>query len=240
MRKDKVITEVLGEEVAITPSDLCNQQFKKVSFGGYDTNQVDTFLARVADVVEDLISEIRHLKEHYEEQRAELEEYRRSEATLREALSAAQKLSGELVEAAKQEAKNTVDAAHNERDRIQADALVVPQKLSRDIHLMEQQRSRLRAELKAIIETHRRLLDNLIPPDSLGVPSSFFDVAEAEAAGFDRHPPSAEDGGAEPFLAMEGLDQEADEDALPDDLEDADDFDATAEHAEDVVSDDEE
>ena len=240
MRKDKVITEVLGEEVAITPSDLCNQQFKKVSFGGYDTNQVDTFLGRVADVVEDLISEIRHLKEHYEEQRADLEDYRRSETSLRDALASAQKLSEELVDAAKQEARNTVDAARNERDRIQADALIVPQKLSRDIHLLEQQRSRLRAELNALIETHRRLLDNLIPPDSLGAPSSFFDVAEAEEAGIDRPAPSADDARTEPFLATEGLDEEADKDALTDDLEDADDFEATFEHAEEAIADDEE
>ncbi|MDX9974121.1 MAG: DivIVA domain-containing protein, partial [FCB group bacterium] len=52
VRKDKVVTEMLGEDFAISPSDLCEKKFRRVLTGGYDRKQVDRFLERVADNVE--------------------------------------------------------------------------------------------------------------------------------------------------------------------------------------------
>ena len=52
MRKDKVVAEVLGDETAITPSDLYHTEFKSAVVGGYDKDEVDSFLERVADATE--------------------------------------------------------------------------------------------------------------------------------------------------------------------------------------------
>lgn len=40
MRKDKVVSEVLGEELAITPSDLYNTELKNAIMGGYDKQEM--------------------------------------------------------------------------------------------------------------------------------------------------------------------------------------------------------
>ena len=57
MRKEKLIDEVLGEGAGLTPSDLYNTEFRTNLIGGYDKNEVDAFLERVADQFEVLIRE---------------------------------------------------------------------------------------------------------------------------------------------------------------------------------------
>ena len=81
-KKDRMIAKALGEEIAITPSDIYNQDFMRAFLGGYEIKEVDTFLERVADIIEHLIDQIRYLREKVDEQRATIEEYREIEKTL--------------------------------------------------------------------------------------------------------------------------------------------------------------
>jgi DivIVA domain-containing protein len=68
MRKDKVISEVLGAETVLTPSEIYAQRFPKSIVGGYSPEAVDEFLHRVADTVELLIEHIKKLKDKVDEQ----------------------------------------------------------------------------------------------------------------------------------------------------------------------------
>lgn len=205
MRKDRMVREVLGEELALTPSDICNQDFRQALVGGYRSDEVDTFLERVADMFEGMLQQLRELRARNEEQRAALEQAREMEDTLRSALVSSQRFSEEIVATAKREAQALLEEARAKQAQAQLEAARLPGRLSRDIHLMERQRARLRSELLAIIETHRRLLDSLIPENSLESPSSFFDVGGAE--------PGAEvsETASEPGMQLEGLDRPADE-----------------------------
>ncbi len=180
MRKDKVVTEVLGEENVITPSDLYNHQFKRVVMGGYKAQEVDEFLERVADVMEALIVQVRELRDRNEEQRRRLEEYRQMEETLRSALVSSQTFSENILEAARREARALIEQARLEKEQAKLENARMPEKLSHEIRMLRQQRDRLRVELLAILETHRRLLDSLIPAETTGVPSGFFETARHE------------------------------------------------------------
>ncbi|MCC6490064.1 MAG: DivIVA domain-containing protein [Candidatus Hydrogenedentes bacterium] len=181
MRKDdKVVTEVLGDEHAVTPSDIFSKQFKRRSFGGYDPKDVDDFLERVADALENLIVQVRVLKEKNEEQRKSLQEFRDLEGALRGALVASQQLGDDMRESAKREAHVMLEEAKLKKAQAQLEASRIPTALTRDIHILEQQRSRLRIEMLAILETHRRLIDSLLPEDAMQMPTSFFEVGQQE------------------------------------------------------------
>jgi len=166
MKKDKVIKEVLGEESGLSPNDLYNKQFTRVTFGGYDRKEVDDYLERAADRIDDLMGQIRALREKLEEQRKQLEEYKDLEATMRNAIVSSQRYGDDIIEAAKREAHAVMEEARVRKEQAQLDAMKLPASLQRDIHLLEQQRTRIRVELQSILETHKRLLDSLVPADS--------------------------------------------------------------------------
>ena len=43
VQKDRMLVDTLGEDSAITPSDIYNQDFKRAMLGGYDARAVDAF-----------------------------------------------------------------------------------------------------------------------------------------------------------------------------------------------------
>ena len=185
MKQDKVVSEVLGEEIALSPSDLLNQQFKRATFGGYQRRQVDDFIERVADVLEGLINQVRALKEKNDEQRKAIAEYEDIESALRNTLLTSQQHGSQMLDAARREAHVIVEEAKLKRAQAQADATKLPTHLARDVHLLEQQRARLRVELLAILETHRKLIDSLVPEDAAATHVGFFDAGITHGFGPD-------------------------------------------------------
>lgn len=147
MRTDRVVSEVLGEDIALTPSDLYNAELKTNLFGGYSKNQVDALLERAADVLEILINRNKQLKQTNEEQKEELSKLHDMEASLRSALVSSQKMS-----------ENIIDAA-----RLQADALLAEAKLARAqaVFRMEQLPDSLRAEIRRLMEARDLLRDDI-------------------------------------------------------------------------------
>lgn len=178
MKQDRVISEVLGDEIALSPSDLLNQQFARASVGGYQRQQVDDFIERVADVLEGLINQVRQLKDKNEEQRRTIAEYEEIEAALRNTLLTSQQHGNQILDAARREAHVIVEEAKLKRAHALSDASKLPTHLARDIQLLEQQRARLRVELLAILETHRKLIDSLVPEDVTTTPMGFFEVGD--------------------------------------------------------------
>jgi cell division initiation protein len=181
MRKDdKIVGEILGEEHAVTPSDVFAKQFKRSRFGGYDRQDVDDFLERIADALENLIIQVRVLKEKNEEQRKAMSELKDVEVSLRNALVSAQRFGDDVLDSAKREAHVIIEEARLKKAQAQLEVSRVPAALTRDIHILEQQRSRLRVEMMAILETHRKLLDSLVPEDAMNMPTSFFEAGVPE------------------------------------------------------------
>lgn len=179
--KDKLVSEIFGEEAVLTPSDLYSQEFGRVLFGGYRPQEVDTFLERVADIVE-------HLNQRVSELKKQQEEYRQMEDTLRSALVASHQLGENLVESARREAETLIGSAQAEKERIERGALNMPDALRAEIRRLREQRDRLRAEIRAVLASHQAMLDSHAPTEDLPEDARFF--------GF--HAPR-EEGPAEPF-----------------------------------------
>ncbi len=201
MKKEQLIIEMLGEDIAITPSDIYSQEFSRAVVGGYRQEEVDAFLQQVADKVDVLLDQMRLLKEKSEERGKALEENREMEHTLRSALVSSQKFGEDMVEAAKREADALTEQARLEAARIHLEASELPKEIAQDIRALERQRSQLRSEMKAILETHRRLLDSLIPEESVETPAGFFEAPsldeEAEAAPTEEPEENPDSDGAE-------------------------------------------
>ncbi|MBI4560193.1 MAG: DivIVA domain-containing protein [Candidatus Hydrogenedentes bacterium] len=180
MRTDKVVTEVLGHENILTPSDLYNKRFKRSLLLGYDTLEVNAFLERVADTLEGLIVQVRTLKERRDDLEQRLEEYRQMEATLRSALISSQKFGDDIIETAKREAQAIIEQARLLRMQAELESAKIPEALARDIQALERQRARLRQELLSILQAHSQLLEDSMPPSTVAGPSVAFETAQLE------------------------------------------------------------
>jgi len=167
MRKDKVVSEVFGEELAITPSDLYNTEFKNAIMGGYDKQEVDAFLERVADVFESLINQTRELKEEMEKQRDQMQAMQDMENTLRNALISAQKYSESIRESARREADAILAEARMAKERAEMEAAELPGELRTEISELRAERTRLRTDLRAVLAAHSALLHDIPKAEEL-------------------------------------------------------------------------
>lgn len=167
MRKDKVVSEVLGEELAITPSNLYNTEFKNAIMGGYDKQEVDAFLERVADVFESLINQVRELKDLIDSQKDKMEAMVDMEHTLRNALISAQKFGENIQEAAQREASAILEQARLARTRAEMQMAELPGELRTEIQELRNERTRLRTDLRAVLAAHSALLADIPPAEGL-------------------------------------------------------------------------
>ena len=169
MQRSKASSESSGAEGVLTPSDLFTKEFRRAFFGGYDMAEVDGFLERVGDVMKAQLAQIRELRGRLEEYRVRQEESRQMEATLRNALVMSQKLGDDTVALAKKEAETLIAAARAEKERMAVGSAKLPVALAKEIRQLQDQRDRLRAEIRAVLSTHRVFLDSLAPAEqSLG------------------------------------------------------------------------
>lgn len=109
--------------IDLTPLDVRKKKddFKR-AVRGYDTEQVDAFLALVADRFEQLVSEERSLAERVESLEAQLERYQERENALNEALLAAQELREEARSQAERDAALRLREAETHAEAILLDA----------------------------------------------------------------------------------------------------------------------
>jgi len=166
MRQNRVVSDVLGKENVLSPSDVLNYDFNRSLIGGYSTGEVDDFLARLADVLENLVQQIRDLKAQLAEQKEELDEHRQMEETLRNTLVTSQKFGENLIESAKREAALLLEAARVEKSRVDAETERVPLLLAQDIRRLQDQRDRLHDDIRSILAAHEALLNGGIKPEA--------------------------------------------------------------------------
>ena len=84
-RKKDLMVEMLGEPVALAPSDLYDAQFKRSLFG-FNVRDIRAFLDSVADDIERLIEQNRRLRFQVEQLQDQVAEYHRTEESLKNAL----------------------------------------------------------------------------------------------------------------------------------------------------------
>lgn len=142
----------------ITPLDIQQQQFKGKMLGGLDPNDVDSFLQFVAQEMESLIRENDELREQARKASQQAEEMAQREVTLRETMLAAQKISEEMKSNAQKEANLIISEAELKGERVVAAAEQKLVQLNNSIHEIRRQKLQFETALKALLESHLKLL----------------------------------------------------------------------------------
>lgn len=144
--------------MSITPIDIQQHQFK-TRLLGYEKGAVDHFLELLAEELERLHRQSQELKEELARTRASLEEMRSRELTLKETLLTTQRVTDDLKANARKEAEIMVAEAELRADKIVQAADERRIQLISEIQEMKRQKISFETSLRAVVESHLRLLD---------------------------------------------------------------------------------
>jgi cell division initiation protein len=150
----------------ITPLDMRQHRFK-AAMRGYDKTDVVAFLTEAADDYEHAMREIDRLRGDLMRMEALLAEHRQREQNLRDTLLTAQRLSGELKEAAQAEARMIVKEAQGRADLLIQKAQVRLEELDHDCNEMRLRRRDAEGAVEATIQALYRSLEFIRDQDQL-------------------------------------------------------------------------
>jgi cell division initiation protein len=142
----------------IAPMDMRQQRFK-TAFRGYDRTEVVAFLTEAADDYEHAMREIDRLRGDLMRMEALLTEHRQRENNLRDTLLTAQRLAGEVKEAANNEAKLMVREAQGRADLLLQKTQARLEELDHDINEMKLRRRDAEGAVESTIQALYRALE---------------------------------------------------------------------------------
>ena len=156
-------------------NDITNVSFRKAGFSGYKPEDVDAFIDRVRETVEDLMKknleqrqelerteeEKRQLQKKLEILAAKIEEYRGEEDEIKTALVSAQKLGDASVREARHKAEIILKDANLKAEHIVAGAQEQIQQQKQQMVDLKKQVSDFRSQLLEMYRRHLTLIDAL-------------------------------------------------------------------------------
>lgn len=142
----------------ISPLDIQQQQFKGKLLGGLDPEDVDAFLQLVAQEMEDLVRENTELKERAHKVAADMEEMKQKEASLRETMLAAQRITEEMKANSQKEATLVISEAELKAEKILADAEKKLAQLNSQIQDLRREKLQFETALKSLLDSHYKML----------------------------------------------------------------------------------
>jgi cell division initiation protein len=142
----------------ITPMDIEQQQFNR-SFRGYNEEEVDDFLDRIAKDYEEVLNENIRLKEEVERLQSRMEEYSKMDETLKSALVNAQKSASNIKENVQKEAQVMIENAKIEAERIKQQAKQEIYDINNEIESLKKRKHLLLEKLRNTLKLHIRMLD---------------------------------------------------------------------------------
>lgn len=144
--------------MALTPLEIQKTRFAQ-RMRGYDPQEVESFLSFVAEEMTHLLAEIERLERENRFNRKRLEEGESREHQLQQTLLRAQKVSDEITDAAKREAKLVVREAEMAADKLVQQALERASALEQKIEDLRVARRELQLKFRNTLDLFRRILD---------------------------------------------------------------------------------
>jgi len=144
----------------ITPLDIIQKQFTPGK-RGYDSDEVRAFLESVRESMEELLKENQRLKDLVATRDREVAELRDNESDIKDTLILARRLSDDLKRTARREADVAVGEARLEAERIIMAATDERASLQEGIVRLRSGKVQLIAELRAVLDTHAKLLEDV-------------------------------------------------------------------------------
>lgn len=141
----------------LTAKDIREVKFNR-SMGGYKTVEVDEFLDRCADVVEELTAQCEENERKMQVLAETIVDYRNQEDSIRSALISAQRMSESVISDARKQANDILDAANNEAVTLHKKALVETAAEQEELRRIRQEVADFKTKLMAIYREHLTLI----------------------------------------------------------------------------------
>ncbi len=142
----------------VSPISIKKQEFNK-SFRGYDPEEVQAFLDKLADEFDDLQKENESLKEELENANVHLTEFRRIEKNLQDTLLKAQESSSKAIDSVKKQTNLMVKEAEIKANQILEKARENANEIRDAVIKLREERDLLISKLKAMIDSQAHLFE---------------------------------------------------------------------------------
>ncbi|MBQ9860380.1 MAG: DivIVA domain-containing protein [Clostridia bacterium] len=163
----------------ITANDIREVKFTR-SMGGYKTLEVDEFLDRCADAVEELTKENGENTRKMQVLAETIMDYRNQEDSIRSALISAQRMSESVISDAKKQAEEIIAAAKAEADGMHEKALADTEAEQAELARVKQEVASFKARLMATYREHLTLIGVLEGAEQTAPISAVEPVVEEE------------------------------------------------------------
>ena len=147
----------------ITPLDIIQKEFGSTR-RGLDPDEVGEFLEEVRETLEEVLRENRTHQEALKARDREIESLRARESEIHQTLMLARRMTEELKDTSRREADLLLGEARLEAQRVLSTAHDEHRELLQEVIQLQSVRKRLAAELRAVMETHLRLVRELEQP----------------------------------------------------------------------------
>ncbi len=155
----------------LTPENIQNQQFN-VRFRGFDVDEVDVFLEKVAENYLVLVKENEKLKNELAAIQGERDQVQSQERTFKNAIISAQTIADEMQAKAQQEAHVIKENARLEADTLLNSAREEEHTLKEQISSLILEKQTLKDDLNAFLSSHMDRLNSQYPSDGYVAPSA--------------------------------------------------------------------
>lgn len=150
----------------LSPLDIRKHQFQR-GMRGYDRDEVDAFMEKVAEDFEALVVEVDRLNKEVLQLRTQLHDYQEIERTLKHALKSAEASVQQTLENAKRTAELTVREADVQADKTLQDAKKKLADLKNELLLVRAQKDSFARRLRHLLESQLELI-GVLEMDDLG------------------------------------------------------------------------
>ncbi len=141
----------------LTAKEIREVKFNR-SMGGYKTNEVDEFLDRCADVVEELTAINDENNRKMQVLAETIMDYRNQEDSIRSALISAQRMSESVIADARKQADDILEAARNEADKMHDQALADTAAEQEELRRIKQEVADFKAKLLSTYREHLTII----------------------------------------------------------------------------------
>ena len=142
----------------ISPLSIKKQEFSK-SFRGFDREEVQAFLEKLADDFEELQTENESTKRQLDDANIRLSEFSRIEKSLQDTLLRAQESSTKAIESTKKQTSLMIKEAEIKASQIIEKAKNYAEEIRNSVINLREEKDLIIAKLKAIVNSQARLLD---------------------------------------------------------------------------------
>ena len=148
----------------LTIDEIKNVGFTK-KMGGYKSEEVDEFIDDVVDTVNDKDAQIKNLEGKLDFLAKKVEEYRKNEDTVRNAMLVTQKSTDAMIKEAKEKAVYYKKAAEEEIKKKLVEAQINNEKAKEKLAAINADAAQLKKELIALYHKHIDMIDRDLPDE---------------------------------------------------------------------------